>query len=106
MRIGFIGLGAMGRHMAANVQRAGHAVQAHDLRRVEGSGTGRRAPPRRRGCEVVFTSLPGPKEVGCRLARDPVCGKTGRPGSSSHQLARRDAAPAWRGRRSICSTRR
>ena len=36
MKIGFIGLGAMGRHMAANLQRAGHEVQAHDLRRVEG----------------------------------------------------------------------
>ena len=36
MKIGFIGLGAMGRPMAANLQRAGHAVQVHDLRRVEG----------------------------------------------------------------------
>jgi 3-hydroxyisobutyrate dehydrogenase-like beta-hydroxyacid dehydrogenase len=36
MKVGFIGLGAMGRPMAANLQRAGHEVQAHDLRRVEG----------------------------------------------------------------------
>lgn len=64
MRIGFIGLGAMGHHMAASLQRAGHAVQAHDLRRVEGfanwHATARDAVA---DCEVVFTSLPGPKEV-------------------------------------------
>lgn len=64
MRIGFIGLGAMGRHMAANLQRAGHEVQAHDLRRVEGFANWRStAAEAVHGCEVVFTSLPGPKEV-------------------------------------------
>ena len=64
MRIGFIGLGAMGRHMAANLQRAGHEVQAHDLRRVDGFPNWRTsAAEAARGCEVVFTSLPGPKEV-------------------------------------------
>jgi len=36
MRIGFIGLGAMGRPIASNLQRAGHALQVFDLRRVEG----------------------------------------------------------------------
>jgi len=64
MRLGFIGLGAMGRHMAANLQRAGHEVQAHDLRRVEGFPNWKTsAAEAARGCEVVFTSLPGPKEV-------------------------------------------
>jgi len=64
MRIGFIGLGAMGHHMAANLQRAGHEVQAHDLRRVEGFPNWKpSAAEAVRGCEVVFTSLPGPKEV-------------------------------------------
>jgi 3-hydroxyisobutyrate dehydrogenase-like beta-hydroxyacid dehydrogenase len=64
MRIGFIGLGAMGRHMAANLQRAGHEVQAHDLRRVEGFPNWKASAAEAvRGCEVVFTSLPGPKEV-------------------------------------------
>ena len=42
MKIGFIGLGAMGRHMAANLQRAGHELQVYDLRRVDGFATGRR----------------------------------------------------------------
>jgi 3-hydroxyisobutyrate dehydrogenase len=64
MKIGFIGLGAMGRHMAANLQRAGHDVQAHDLRRVEGFPNWKTsAAEAARGCEVMFTSLPGPKEV-------------------------------------------
>lgn len=64
MRIGFIGLGAMGRPMATNLQRAGHDVQAHDLRRVEGFPNWKEsAAEAARGCEVLFTSLPGPKEV-------------------------------------------
>jgi 3-hydroxyisobutyrate dehydrogenase len=64
MKVGFVGLGAMGRHMAANMQRAGHDVQAHDLRRVEGFPNWKASPAdAARGCEVLFTSLPGPKEV-------------------------------------------
>jgi 3-hydroxyisobutyrate dehydrogenase len=64
MKLGFIGLGAMGRHMAANLQRAGHQVQAHDLRKVEGFPNWKpSAADAARGCEVLFTSLPGPKEV-------------------------------------------
>jgi 3-hydroxyisobutyrate dehydrogenase len=64
MKIGFIGLGIMGGAMAANLQRAGHEVQAHDLRRVEGFPNFKpSAAEAVRGCEVVFTSLPGPKEV-------------------------------------------
>ena len=34
MKIGFIGLGMMGSGMAANLQRAGHDLIVHDLRRV------------------------------------------------------------------------
>jgi 3-hydroxyisobutyrate dehydrogenase len=64
MRIAFIGLGAMGRHMAASLQRGGHEVQAHDLRRVEGFPNWKAsAAEAARGCEVLFTSLPGPREV-------------------------------------------
>ena len=60
MKVGFIGLGAMGRHMAANLQKAGHAVQSYDL-----NGKGNRKSVREavEGAEVLFTSLPGPKEV-------------------------------------------
>jgi 3-hydroxyisobutyrate dehydrogenase len=64
VRLGFIGLGAMGGPMAANLQRAGHEVQAHDLRRVDGFANWKpTAADAARGCEVLFTSLPGPKEV-------------------------------------------
>ncbi len=64
MRIGFVGLGAMGRHMAASLQKGGHEVQAHDLRRVEGFAHWRpSAAEAAQGCEVLFTSLPGPREV-------------------------------------------
>jgi len=70
MVIGFIGLGAMGRHMAASLQHAGHSLRVHDLRREAGdefvkggavwSAT---AADAAKGAETVFTSLPGPQEV-------------------------------------------
>jgi len=64
MKIAFIGLGAMGGPMAANLQRAGHELQVYDLRRVEGfPGFKASASDAARGCEVLFTSLPGPAEV-------------------------------------------
>jgi 3-hydroxyisobutyrate dehydrogenase len=64
MKIGFIGLGAMGRRMAANLQRAGHELQVYDLRRVDGfPGWKNSAADAIRGCELLFTSLPGPTEV-------------------------------------------
>ena len=63
MKIGFIGLGAMGRPMAANLQRAGHTLQAHDLRPVEGFAMKSSPAEAAQGCEVLFTSLPGPAEV-------------------------------------------
>ena len=64
MKIAFIGLGAMGGPIAANLQRAGHALQVHDLRRVPGFADWRASAAEVvRGCEVLFTSLPGPAEV-------------------------------------------
>jgi 3-hydroxyisobutyrate dehydrogenase len=63
MKIGFIGLGAMGRPMAANLQRAGHSLQVHDLRRVEGFDWKDSPSEAASGCELLFTSLPGPREV-------------------------------------------
>ena len=62
MKIGFIGLGLMGRHMAASLQRAGHDLAAYDLRPVLRD---QKSSPEEtaRSCEVLFTSLPGPKEV-------------------------------------------
>ena len=62
MKIGFIGLGLMGRHMAASLQRAGHDLAAYDLRPVLQN---QKSSPEEvaRSCAVLFTSLPGPKEV-------------------------------------------
>jgi len=70
MKVGFIGIGTMGSHMALNVRKAGHEVAVHDMRE---SAAG---PHLQAGCtwassareaaqnaDVVFTSLPGPKEV-------------------------------------------
>ena len=63
MKIGFIGLGAMGRPMAASLQRAGHTLQAYDLRPVDGFSMKSSAAEAAQGCELLFTSLPGPAEV-------------------------------------------
>jgi 3-hydroxyisobutyrate dehydrogenase-like beta-hydroxyacid dehydrogenase len=70
MKIGFIGLGTMGQHMATNLLRGGHALTVHDLRREAASlhlaagATWADSPAGvADGAEVVFTSLPGPVEV-------------------------------------------
>lgn len=70
MKIGFIGLGTMGRHMAAHLQRAGHDLVVHDVRREAAAphltaGAAWADTPRAvaQAAEVVFTSLPGPPEV-------------------------------------------
>jgi 3-hydroxyisobutyrate dehydrogenase len=64
MKLAFIGLGTMGGAMAANAQAAGHEVRAHDLRRVEGfKHWCSSAAEAAQGCELVFTSLPGPDDV-------------------------------------------
>jgi 3-hydroxyisobutyrate dehydrogenase len=60
MKIGFIGLGAMGAPMAASLERAGHAVQSFDL---NGKGSRKTLREACEGAEVLFTSLPGPAEV-------------------------------------------
>ena len=70
MRVGFIGLGTMGRHMASNVLKAGHALVVHDVRRGAAAphlqaGASWADTPRKvaEAVDVVFTSLPGPPEV-------------------------------------------
>lgn len=66
MKIGFIGLGAMGRHMAARLAAAGHELRTYDLNGKGNCSSSREAAT---GVEVVFTSLPGPAEVEA-VARD------------------------------------
>src|SRR5271156_6359632 len=70
MRVGFIGLGMMGKGMAANLQKAGHDLVVHDLSRAAAEpflakGAVWANSPKEVGAqtEVVFTSLPVPADV-------------------------------------------
>lgn len=70
MDVGFIGLGAMGRHMARHLQDAGHSMTVHDIRREAttpfleaGADWGDTPRQVAQAAEVVFTSLPGPADV-------------------------------------------
>ena len=70
MKVGFIGTGNMGNPMAGNLVKAGHQVTVHDLRREAATnllemGAQWADSPREAvlGNEVVFTSLPVPRDV-------------------------------------------
>lgn len=70
MKIGFIGLGNMGRHMARHVLEGGHDLTVFDLSREAGrpleeaGATWANSPAEAaRGAEIVFTSLPVPANV-------------------------------------------
>src|SRR5207253_10782219 len=70
MRIGFIGLGMMGHHMVAHLQKAGHELVIFDVRREAGEDALQRGArwaetpaDAARQSAMVMTSLPGPKEV-------------------------------------------
>jgi len=70
MRVGFIGLGMMGKGMAANLQKAGHDLVVHDLSPAAAEpfltkGAVWANSPKEVGqqSEVVFTSLPVPADV-------------------------------------------
>jgi 3-hydroxyisobutyrate dehydrogenase len=70
MQLGFIGLGTMGASLASNLQKAGHTLVVHDVRRAAAephltAGATWAATPREvaAGADVIFTSLPGPPEV-------------------------------------------
>ena len=68
--IGFIGLGNMGSGMAGNIQKAGYELVIHDLREevtkpfLEAGARLANSPADVAGrSDVVFTSLPAPKDV-------------------------------------------
>lgn len=70
MKIGFIGLGTMGKSMASNLIKAGYELVVSDIRRdaaaphiAAGAKWADTARQVAEPCEVVFTSLPGPVEV-------------------------------------------
>src|SRR5256712_8428952 len=69
MKVGFIGLGTMGRHMASNLMKGGHQLVVNDVRReaaaphVQAGAVWADTPPAvAEATDVVFTSLPGPPE--------------------------------------------
>jgi 3-hydroxyisobutyrate dehydrogenase len=70
MRVGLIGLGMMGRGMAANLLKAGHQLVVNDLHPAaaqpylaEGAIWAENPKVLGRQCDVVFTSLPTPNDV-------------------------------------------
>ena len=70
MRIGFIGTGHIGNPMARHILEAGHQMTVHDLNRqstinLEEMGATWAPTPQAvaEGSEIIFTSLPGPREV-------------------------------------------
>src|SRR3982750_2089804 len=70
MHVGFIGLGTMGASMALNLQKAGHQLVVNDIRHDAGAAHvkggakwAETASDVGMKCELVFTSLPGPREV-------------------------------------------
>jgi len=74
MKIGFIGLGIMGKPMAANLIKAGHEVVAYDIvkTQVDGAvfaGSSREVAEQ---CKLIITMLPNGPEV-----KEVVCGKGG-----------------------------
>src|SRR6186713_2414664 len=70
MKIGFIGLGTMGASMALNLRKAGYELVVNDVRRAAGEAHvaagcawAASAGDVARASDVLFTSLPGPKEI-------------------------------------------
>lgn len=70
MKIGFIGLGTMGLGMALNLRKAGYELVVHDLRRASaqpllaaGASWVESVEELGTQVDVLFTSLPGPKEM-------------------------------------------
>jgi len=70
MTIGFIGLGTMGIGMATRILEGGHPLIVHDMRQESarpllemGATWGDSVAETGRASDVVFTSLPGPKEM-------------------------------------------
>ncbi len=70
MKIGFIGIGAMGRHMSRHVLEAGNELVVNDIRKeaakeVLSMGATWANTPQAvaQSCEIVLTSLPTPKDV-------------------------------------------
>ena len=107
--IGFIGLGNMGGGMSLNIQKAGYPLVVNDLREeaalplLEGGARLANTPAEvARLSDIVFTSLPGPKEVEAVALGDSGVLEGIRPGcvyvdlSSSRPTLIREIEPIFR----------
>tara|TARA_Y100000590_G_scaffold16250_1_gene19607 strand:- start:3938 stop:4843 length:906 start_codon:yes stop_codon:yes gene_type:complete len=88
MDIGFIGLGNMGYGMASNILKAKHSLIVHDLRSsvvdklvYNGAKAAKDASEVAANSEIVFTSLPGPKEIDEAVRGENGIGATIQPNS-------------------------
>ena len=103
MRVGFIGIGYMGRHMARNVAKGGHRLTLFDIckeaaEELVAEGAAWADSPRAvaEASEVVFTSLPRPSDV-----EEAALGEGGilsgaRPGSALFDLSTTDPSTIHR----------
>ena len=93
MKVGFIGLGAMGAGMAHNLLRAGHELLVHDLDRDRGTpflDAGARwadtVAELATAADAVFTSLPGPVQMRAIATAERGLLESMRPGSAWFDL--------------------
>ena len=84
MRIGFIGLGSLGRHLAGSLLRAGFPVTVYDIDRSCAVDLGRGGRHLRglgrgggRASDTVITCLPSPEVVAARGRRDQAASSRG-----------------------------
>jgi len=70
MKIGFIGIGQMGRHMSRRILEAGHQLVVHDINKEsaaplikKGAAWADTPAAVAKACRVVITSLPKPQDV-------------------------------------------
>jgi 3-hydroxyisobutyrate dehydrogenase-like beta-hydroxyacid dehydrogenase len=118
MQLGFIGVGNIGTPMCRHLIDAGHSVLAYDInasnlaRMVNLGAEGAESPQAvAQSCAIVFSSLPGPREIEQVALGEKGLIAAARPGliyvdlsTNAPSMARRvSAALAERG--SPCSTR-
>jgi 3-hydroxyisobutyrate dehydrogenase len=89
MNVGYIGLGNLGVHLAASLQRAGHTLTVHDLHRgaaapLEAAGATWADSPAAvaAASDVVFTCLPSPAAVAAVVTGENGLLSAMRPGST------------------------
>jgi len=79
MKVGFIGIGQMGRHMSRHILNAGYSLTVNDINKAavtpllnQGAQWADNPGEVARSCDVVFSSLPTPS-----IVEDVVYGKNG-----------------------------